>query len=72
MKLNLKFFFLLYFSFFLQPLMSSEVQMDAEEEVVVVASRIPTIAREVIGSVSLIDNDQIETQMIDGLEQLVR
>ena len=72
MKLKPKLFFLLYFSFFLQPLMSSEVQMDAEEEVVVVASRIPTIAREVIGSVSLIDNDQIETQMIDGLEQLVR
>ena len=45
---------------------------EIEEEIVIVASRTPTLASEVIGSVASISQADIEVQMIDGLEQLVR
>ena len=64
--------FLLSFSLILPFSLSSEEETEQKEEIVVVASRIPTIASEVIGSVTSIDNEQLQVQMIDGLEQLVR
>ena len=64
--------FLLSFSLILPFSLSSEEEPEQKEEIVVVASRIPTIASEVIGSVTSIDNEQLQVQMIDGLEQLVR
>ena len=64
--------FLLSFSLILPFSLSSEEETEQKEEIVVVASRIPTIASEVIGSVTSIDNEHLQVQMIDGLEQLVR
>tara|TARA_B100000686_G_scaffold32725_1_gene34277 strand:+ start:57146 stop:59338 length:2193 start_codon:yes stop_codon:yes gene_type:complete len=72
MKLKNKLIFLFSITLFLPFSLSSEEKTDQTEEVVVVASRIPTIASDVIGSVDLIDSEQIQVQMIDGLEQLVR
>ena len=72
MRLKNNLIFLLFFSLILPFSLSSEEETEQKEEIVVVASRIPTIASEVIGSVTSIDNEQLQVQMIDGLEQLVR
>ena len=72
MRQKNKLIFLLYFSIILPFPVSSEEKAEQAEEIVVVASRIPTIASEVIGSVTSINNEQLQVQMIDGLEQLVR
>ena len=72
MRLKNNLIFLLSFSLILPFSLSSEEEIEQKEEIVVVASRIPTIASEVIGSVTSIDNEQLQVQMIDGLEQLVR
>ena len=55
-------------------LVSEEETEETEEteEIVVVASRIPTVASEVIGSVNSISSDDLDLQMIDGLDELVR
>ncbi|HIA43348.1 MAG TPA: hypothetical protein EYN84_04270 [Gammaproteobacteria bacterium] len=50
----------------------SEEETEETEEIVVVASRIPTVASEVIGSVNSISSDDLDLQMIDGLDELVR
>ena len=69
MHKNLKLLFLLTIvsPFSLSGLANEEI----EEEIVVVASRTPTLASEVIGSVTSISQADIELQMIDGLEQLL-
>jgi len=72
MRLKNILIFLFSFSLILPFSLSSEEETVQKEEIVVVASRIPTIASEVIGSVTSIDNEQLQVQMIDGLEQLVR
>ena len=72
MRLKNNLIFLLFFSLILPFSLFSEEETEQKEEIVVVASRIPTIASEVIGSVTSIDNEQLQVQMIDGLEQLVR
>ena len=72
MRLKTKLIFILSFSIILPFSLSSEEEAQNTEEIVVVASRIPTIASEVIGSVTSINNKQLQVQMIDGLEQLVR
>ena len=72
MRLKTKLIFILSFSIILPFSLSSEEEAQNTEEIVVVASRIPTIASEVIGSVTSINNEQLQAQMIDGLEQLVR
>ena len=72
MRLKNNLIFLLSFFLILPFSLSSEEETEQKEEIVVVASRIPTIASEVIGSVTSIDNEQLQVQMIDGLEQLVR
>ena len=65
--------FLFYLSLIFPFSLSSEEETaEQKEEIVVVASRIPTIASEVIGSVTSINTEQLQVQMIDGLEQLVR
>ena len=47
-------------------------EIDEAEEVIVVASRIPTLASDVIGSVESISSTELEAQMVNGLEQVVR
>ena len=47
-------------------------EIDEAEEVIVVASRIPTLASDVIGSVESISSAELEAQMVNGLEQVVR
>ena len=42
------------------------------EEIIVIASRIPTLASDVIGSVESISSAELEAQMANGLEQIVR
>ena len=49
------------------PLVSFAEDEDAQEELIVVASRIPTVASYVIGSVDSISSEDISAQMIDGL-----
>jgi len=46
--------------------------VDDAEEVIVIASRIPTLASDVIGSVESISSTELEAQMVNGLEQIVR
>jgi len=43
-----------------------------DEELVVISSRIPTVASEVIGSVDSISSQDLDLKMIDGLAELVR
>ena len=43
-----------------------------EEELIVISSRIPTVASEVIGSVDSISSQDLDLKMIDGLAELVR
>ena len=47
-------------------------ETDDAEEVIVIASRIPTLASDVIGSVESISSAELEAQMVNGLEQVVR
>ena len=47
-------------------------EIDDAEEVIVIASRIPTLASDVIGSVESISSAELEAQMVNGLEQVVR
>ena len=47
-------------------------EVDDAEEVIVVASRIPTLASDVMGSVESISSAELEAQMVNGLEQVVR
>ncbi len=47
-------------------------EVDDAEEVIVIASRIPTLASDVIGSVESISSAELEAQMVNGLEQVVR
>ena len=54
------------------PLISYAEDEDVQEELIVIAARIPTVASDVIGSVDSISSEDISAQMIDGLEQLVR
>ena len=54
------------------PLISYSEDEDVQEELIVIAARIPTVASDVIGSVDSISSEDISAQMIDGLEQLVR
>ena len=54
------------------PLISYADDEDVQEELIVIAARIPTVASDVIGSVDSISSEDISAQMIDGLEQLVR
>jgi len=42
------------------------------EEIIVIASRIPTLASDVIGSVESISSAELEAQMVNSLEQIVR
>jgi len=60
----------LFFAFIL--IISNLIYSDVAEEVLVVASRIPTAASDVIGSVESISSEELEAQMVDGLEQIVR
>ena len=43
-----------------------------DEELIVISSRIPTVASEVIGSVDSISSQDLDLKMIDGLAELVR
>ena len=43
-----------------------------DEELIVISSRIPTVASEVIGSVDSISSQDLDLKMIDGLADLVR
>lgn len=45
---------------------------DETEEIIVIASRIPTLASDVIGSVESISSEELEAQMVNSLEQIVR
>ena len=54
------------------PLVSYTEDEDVQEELIVIASRTPTAASDVIGSMDSISSEDISAQMIDGLEQLVR
>ena len=45
---------------------------DETEEIIVIASRIPTLASDVIGSVESISSAELEAQMVNSLEQIVR
>jgi hemoglobin/transferrin/lactoferrin receptor protein len=45
---------------------------DETEEIIVIASRMPTLASDVIGSVESISSEELEAQMVNSLEQIVR
>tara|TARA_Y100001970_G_scaffold288855_1_gene417423 strand:+ start:94112 stop:96292 length:2181 start_codon:yes stop_codon:yes gene_type:complete len=47
-------------------------EFDEAEEIIVIASRIPTLASDVIGSVESISSAELEAQMVNDLEQIVR
>ncbi len=47
-------------------------EFDEAEEIIVLASRIPTLASDVIGSVESISSAELEAQMVNDLEQIVR
>jgi len=60
------FFYFLLFSF--TAISADEDQLEsADEELIVVSSRIPTVASEVIGSVDSISSQDLDLKMIDGL-----
>ncbi|HIB75296.1 MAG TPA: hypothetical protein EYO56_05385 [Gammaproteobacteria bacterium] len=63
------FLFPFLFSFLLADEKHAEV---VDEELVVISSRIPTVASEVIGSVDSISSEDLDLKMIDGLAELVR
>jgi hemoglobin/transferrin/lactoferrin receptor protein len=47
-------------------------ETDIAEELIVIASRMPTLASDVIGSVESISSEELEAQMVNSLEQIVR
>ena len=52
---------------------ADEVHLESvDEELIVISSRIPTVASEVIGSVDSISSQDLDLKMIDGLAELVR
>ena len=66
-------FFLLLVFFLFTSLSADEDHLESvDEELIVISSRIPTIAREVIGSVDSISSQDLDLKMIDGLAELVR
>ena len=70
-KMYRVFFCFLLFSF--TEISADEDQLEsADEELIVVSSRIPTVASEVIGSVDSISSQDLDLKMIDGLAELVR
>ncbi len=70
-KMYRVFFCFLLFSF--TAISADEDQLEsADEELIVVSSRIPTVASEVIGSVNSISSQDLDLKMIDGLAELVR
>ena len=70
-KMYRVFFCFLLFSF--TAISADEDQLEsADEELIVISSRIPTVASEVIGSVDSISPQDLDLKMIDGLAELVR
>ena len=70
-KMYRVFFCFLLFSF--TAISADEDQLEsADEELIVISSRIPTVASEVIGSVDSISSQDLDLKMIDGLAELVR
>ena len=63
---------LLFVAFFVLPGTFLANDIEDVEEVIVIASRIPTLASDVIGSVESISSAELEAQMVNGLEQIVR
>ena len=63
---------LLFVAFFVLPGTFLANDIEDVEEVIVIASRIPTLASDVIGSVESISSAELEAQMANGLEQIVR
>ena len=63
---------LLFVAFFAVPGTFFANDIEDAEEVIVIASRIPTLASDVIGSVESISSAELEAQMANGLEQIVR
>lgn len=63
---------LLFVAFFTVPGTFFANDIEDAEEVIVIASRIPTLASDVIGSVESISSAELEAQMVNGLEQIVR
>ena len=63
---------LLFVAFFVVPGTFFANDIEDAEEVIVIASRIPTLASDVIGSVESISSAELEAQMVNGLEQIVR
>ena len=70
-KIYRVFFCFLLFSF--TAVSADEDHLESvDEELIVISSRIPTVASEVIGSVDSISSQDLELKMIDGLAELVR
>ena len=63
---------LLFVAYFIVPGTFFANDIEDAEEVIVIASRIPTLASDVIGSVESISSAELEAQMANGLEQIVR
>jgi hemoglobin/transferrin/lactoferrin receptor protein len=54
-------------------ILADEAHLESvDEELIVISSRIPTVASEVIGSVDSISSQDLDLKMIDGLAELVR
>jgi len=70
-KMYRVFFCFLLFSF--TAISADEDHLESvDEELIVISSRIPTVASEVIGSVNSISSQDLDLKMIDGLAELVR
>ena len=63
---------LLFVILFFIPGSIASNEPDETEEIIVIASRIPTLASDVIGSVESISSAELEAQMVNSLEQIVR
>ena len=70
-KIYRVFFCFLLFSF--TAVSADEDHLESvDEDLIVISSRIPTVASEVIGSVDSISSQDLDLKMIDGLAELVR
>jgi len=67
---NIQRVLLVVFFFISGTIFSNET--DIAEELIVIASRMPTLASDVIGSVESISSEELEAQMVNSLEQIVR
>jgi len=67
---NIRRVLFIVFFFISSSIFSSET--NGTDEIIVIASRIPTLASDVIGSVESISSAELEAQMANGLEQIVR